>query len=684
MSSRRSAKVIDIEQDAAKLVRQKWEGSGLTGEHAAKLYLEALDAEATAKLGVEFKPVISMKIPYFDLAGKKTKFFRVRYLGKLPGFAGLIDKPQRYAQPKGSLNEVYFPPLLDTTWEQIADDPGIEIWITEGELKAAALCAQGVPCIGLGGVDVWKSLGKGFDLLPSLDPSRFRWTQRKVVFCFDSDSASNDRVLAAQLRLAKRLHTEGAIAEFVHLPAGPAGAKVGLDDYLLEHTLEDLKALAAQSRPYAASQALWGMNEQVIAILDPPCIYDRKSEKAISARNFKEINYAHHRFNEIVILPSGSAVAKVRDTAAEWLKWGSRFELTRMTFAPGKPRIFDGMLNLWKGWGAESVEGDVSLWEQFMDFIFAGDKIARQWFERWVAYPIQYPGTKLYTAAVLWGTAQGTGKTLVADIIRRIYGPANSGKIQNKDLSSSFNSWAERKQFIEMDEITGGQARADSDYIKGMITQNEVRINAKYVAEYTLPDCINYLATSNHPDPFFVDDNDRRFFIQEVRGPPLPDTFYRKLHVWKEGNGPSHLRYYLEHLDLGDFDPRARALQTQSKLNMIEDARSDLGAWVALLKADPKQALRSMPARIRDNCEIFTPGTLLSAYDEGGKTRVTVNGLGKELKRQGIRQLNGEHTVRTALGASRLYAVRNVEYWHEQDLKRIAEHFNQFFGNVKE
>lgn len=679
MSQARSGKARKTEEiDASKLAKAKWEGSGLTDEHAEKLKLQPLEAEETAKLGAEFKPTVALKIPYFTVDGKPTKFFRVRYLAPLPGFAGLVEKPQRYAQAKGSLNEVYFPPLLDVPWSTIAEDSSRDIWITEGEFKAAAACAQGIPCVGLGGVDVWKASGRGHDLLPAL--AAFKWTQRNVYVCFDSDAAVNDRVLAAQLRLAKRLHAEGAIPHIVHIPAGPGGAKVGLDDYLLEHDAEDLKTLASQSRPYSAAQALWEMNEKVIAILDPPCVYDRKSNKPLSTKNFRELNYAAYHFNEVVILPSGSTTVKVRDTAVEWLKWGSRFELDGMTYAPGQPPIYERKLNTWRGWGVPSVKGDVQPWLDLMEFVFREDHEARRWFERWCAYPIQHPGTKLYTAVVFWGSAQGTGKTLIGYTLRRIYGE-NSTEIKNRDLSGSFNGWAERKQFVYMDEITGGQARVDSDYIKGMITQHEVRINTKYIAEYPLPDCINYLATSNHPDAFFVEDNDRRFFVQEVLGPAMPDEFYKNYDRWYKGEGASHLRHYFETLDLGDFDPRAAAIQTQSKLNMIEDARSDLGAWVALLKRDPEQALKRLPDRLRKNCAIFTAGTLLSAYDPERSTKTTANGLGKELKRQGIRQLNGERTVKTTQGTCRLYAVRDVDYWFEQDAKTIADHYNQFFSN---
>lgn len=42
--------------------------------------------------------------------------------------------------------------------------------------------------------------------------------------------------------------------------------------------------------------------------------------------------------------------------------------------------------------------------------IFRNDSESREWFEQWVAYPLQYPGSKLYSAVVLWvlDTAQAS------------------------------------------------------------------------------------------------------------------------------------------------------------------------------------------------------------------------------------------------------------------------------------
>lgn len=140
---------------ALELAQAKWRSSGISDKAAQRLKLSALSEGEAEALGSNFYPVRSLLFPYFDLNGKRTKFYRVRYLETLPGFQGQVKKPQRYAQPTGTLNEVYLPPLLD--WSRTAPNTDRMVLITEGELKAAAGCAAGYATVGLGGVDVWRA-----------------------------------------------------------------------------------------------------------------------------------------------------------------------------------------------------------------------------------------------------------------------------------------------------------------------------------------------------------------------------------------------------------------------------------------------------------------------------------------------------------------------------------------------
>src|SRR5690606_12491893 len=89
------------------------------------------------------------------------KFYRVRYLAKGNSVVDLAtNKSQRYAQPPNTGVCAYFPRILD--WEAIAKNAEDDIYITEGELKAACACAHDFACIGLGGVWSFRAAHDGF------------------------------------------------------------------------------------------------------------------------------------------------------------------------------------------------------------------------------------------------------------------------------------------------------------------------------------------------------------------------------------------------------------------------------------------------------------------------------------------------------------------------------------------
>ncbi len=664
-----------MKTDVNKLAAAKWESSGLSAKHAAALRLRPLAGADTRRLHPTFHAVGALLLPYFDSKGKPTKFYRLRYLEPLPGFGGAVKKPQRYAQAPDTLNEVYLPPLLDKrTWEDVQGDVKTTLYVTEGELKAASATAHGLPCIGLGGVDVWRSAKKRLAMLPQLED--FSWKGRKVVIVFDSDAATNPDVVRAQRQLSRALLEAGAEPVIATLPAAKDGKKQGLDDLLVAQGVGAVEEAVAGASALEDAQALWAMNEEVVFIRDPGLVIERASGQRIAPNAFVHSVYANRQHTDY----TGEKPKRV-STAKRWIEWKERFETRKVTYMPGKEQVVDGQWNLWSGWGVEPVRGDVGPWNRLMDFLFRGEPPeVRQWFERWCAYPLQHPGTKLFTSAVLWGVVHGTGKTLAGYTLRDIYG-RNGMEIKQQHLHGGFNEWAENKQFIIGDEVTGSDKRVDADRLKGLVTQEEMLINAKFIPTYRIPDCVNYYFTSNHPDAFFLEDTDRRFFVHEVVGKPAEGKLYGEFDKWRRaGGGPSHLFDHLLRLPLGDFSPTGHALSTRSKDEMVMSSKSDLGVWCRQLIEDPSTTLRPLGEMVAQKADLLTASQLLRCYDPEGAGRVTANGLGRELKRCGVRQLP---VVKTSAGTQRLYAVRGAEKWLGKagHPKAIAEHWEGLFGS---
>jgi Domain of unknown function (DUF3854)/Family of unknown function (DUF5906) len=660
------------------LMIRKISGSGISLKDAKLLELEPVSAH-TAKIRGFPGNAAGFLIPYFDILGKRTKFERIRYLEDTRhGFDKISKKkPLRYGQRPNTINELYLPPLVD--WDRISIRTEIPLLITEGELKSACATKLGLPTIGLGGVWCFQSASTGNELLPGFDA--FAFADRTIYIIFDSDAATNPNILAAEERLSKRLTERGAVVHLCRLPAYGAGdtQKVGLDDYLMLHSAEELQEqILTSAIPYEGSEVLHELNKRCIYVRDPGLIWDRENAQRIPPSAFLAHTFANKFFFEQHI----SVDAKGRDKsrlvkvplAKAWLEWEHRAEARKLTFDPGGEEVtLEGHLNTWSQWGLRApCKGDVTPWHALLRHIFQFDQKAHQYFERWCAYPLQNPGAKMAVAAVVWGTTQGSGKTLIGETLMRIYGHRHSAELKDGDLEDERCQWAEDCQFVLVDDITSRGDHKAMRKLMTMITQKRMRINPKFITPYTVPDCINYYFTSNDPDALFMESGDRRFFVHETKAGKFDYHDYVK---WmRSEEGASALWAYLLELDVGTFDPHEAALMTTGKREMIELGKSDLGAWVLELRENANEML----GRHNMKGDLFTAGELHALYDPNGAKRAGTNALARELKRAGFMPPANGSKLHLSNGAQRMcYAVRNEDKWRKETWSNACKHKNE-------
>lgn len=659
-----------------KLFLEKLKSSGLDFKDANKLGIKFLASATELLPHVEKRP--AMLLPYFDFTGKVTPFFRVRLLGQSRSFSAGSPRELRYAQPPNTGVQAYFARTVE--WSSIVSDSTQPLYVTEGELKAACACKHGLPTIGLGGVYSWRSAKRGMSFLPELE--EVAWAGRHVFIVFDSDAQTNHQVMQALRHLCAELTHRGALPFVARLPELPNLKKVGLDDFLVARGADELSEVLEKAEQYGLAEELWKLNDKVCFVRDPGFVFELETGARMSVPSFTKEVYANLFYVEREETAKGSRLVKLA-TAAEWVKWSHRLETKRVTYRPGEPRFVDGELNTWQGSGLVPAAGDVSPWTTLLAHLFVDDHEARFWFERWCAYPLQRPGAKLLTAVVLWGIHQGTGKTLLGYSLARLYGERNVSEVNQEQLRSPYNDWLVDKQLVLGEEITGSDRRADADRLKALITQKVVRVSSKYVREYTVPAVANFFFTSNHPDAFFLEDTDRRFFVHEVRSTPLPPRFYQDYAEWlRTEAGAAALLAHLLRVDLGDFNPSGPALETRSKREMIEDNKSDLAAWVMRLRRDPRAVLRE--SGLPETAEVLTTTQLLAAYDPQGTKRVTLNGLGRELKRSLVPRLTTTNVVVQGHATSfRFYAVQRAEEWARATPRAVADHWSKHFAGPR-
>lgn len=671
----------------APLYHAKLASSGIDAATAKKLGYRHLSATETKALGVKH-PIQSMLIPYYGLDGKARKFYRVRYLESTKkGFAKQTkEKDQRYDQPSMA-PEVYFPKLLD--WGKYLADTSRPLFITEGEYKAACATARGYPCIALGGVWNFCSRKNGVQLLPIFD--QLKLAGRVVYIIYDSDSVTNPQVIMAENELCRQLTSKKALPMVVRLPNVGDNKKTGLDDYLLSDEAEGFDALLEEAQPWAQASALLQLNEEVIYVENPSLVIQRSTGVKMGVPTFKNEVFAHRNYLDT----SGEKPRKMY-TAAEWVKWEGRAAVNSMEYKPGAGELIISRgrtaINMWKGLPYAPVKGDVTPWLKLMEYVFAGKPQDRKYFEQWIAYPLQHLGTKLYTACALWSVETGTGKTLIGHTVQRLYGD-NGVMVVKDDLVSGDNSFCENKQFVLGEEITGSDNRGLADKLKSLITNEEVRINIKYVPRFSTQSCVNYYFTSNNPDAFFLDEKDRRIFVHEITGEPLPEEWYTEVYDpwYKSNEGAAALLHYFMNLDLTGFNPKGRAPMTDAKAAMIENSRSVLANWVHNFRENPDKVLCVNGVRLK--YKLWTAEELLALFDPDGKTRIGVRAMGVELARAKAGRVAGGMPCRSKYGQIRLWCTlgaseyvnvspkeAGAEYDKEREVDEKANKFSKRGG----
>ena len=387
---------------------------------------------------------------------------------------------------------------------------------------------------------------------------------------------------------------------------------------------------------------------------------------------------AHRDFVSIEKLRQQYANTKVRVKEGDTLKWvthadvwhrsSRRRQHLTVDFMPGKASVSEDKINQWEGWGVTAQPGDITPWNELLDHLFSGDTVMRRWFEQWLAYPLQHPGTKLTTAIVMWSIKQGVGKSMIGETMCRIYG--NHGKIISAaELHGSFNNWMRATQFVLGEENSSSDRRADSNKLKVLITSEKVVINEKYQPAFESMNCANFMFTSNHADAFYLEDADRRFFVWEITADRKPDEFYAKFVDWRDnGGGSAALMDYLLKLDLTGFNPKGNAPQTTAKVEMIRQSKSDLERWLADVLEDKISITAAFGKEVAHVNEIA------EVYNREQRCRSNSTAVSRALSRHAP---HAKRRVVTKRGRQSLVSLINHDQWDKADNSAWQSEYNR-------
>jgi putative DNA primase/helicase len=283
-----------------------------------------------------------------------------------------------------------------------------------------------------------------------------------------------------------------------------------------------------------------------------------------------------------VIAYDAMALARGSDLASRWLEHRMRREvdLDKLVFDPTQKVDLDTHINMFEGFPLKPRKDDAKARlalgllyslcssEPNCDEIF-------HWVLRWLAYPLQHPGSKMQTALLFFGEKQGTGKSLFFEgIVKPIYGAHGATGGQHQ-LDAQYTHWRSQKLFVLFEEILSRQDKySHFGLIKHMITGRDQMVTQKFRDDRTEANHMNVVMLSNEFQAVPIEPDDRRFEVVEARNsldPALLEEIQTAL-----GNGLSEAFYaYLLEYPLDGFTPHTKPIMTASKERMINFGRPD-------------------------------------------------------------------------------------------------------------
>lgn len=191
-----------------------------------------------------------------------------------------------------------------------------------------------------------------------------------------------------------------------------------------------------------------------------------------------------------------------------------------------------------------------------------------QWVMSWLAYPFQNPGTKLRTAIVLHSRTEGTGKSKLGDIMRRLYG-RYATSVGQSELQRDFNDWLSAKLFVIGEEVVSRQDRAHlQGYLQSLIDRPTVQINTKNMPIREEENHANFLFFSNQQVPVLLNPRDRRYTV--IRAERVhPPEYFAAIDAELDNGGAEAFYEHLLQFDVGDFTAFTRPIETKDRVHLI-------------------------------------------------------------------------------------------------------------------
>lgn len=235
----------------------------------------------------------------------------------------------------------------------------------------------------------------------------------------------------------------------------------------------------------------------------------------------------------------------------------------------------------------QPTDAEGRLIADFLNYLFPRpeDQAFKLFYQQFLGHIVQRPSVKIATALLFVG-GFGVGKNTAAyDIPSIIVGCKNAQVISNKVLNSAFSDQLGRAHLVYLDEVHcngSWQSQDQANNLKSLVSDKRLVVHPKRYAAYDISNRIVVTATSNYDDAMFLQANDRRWAVHEVKPvraytPEQHRRYFNVLHRFLGSpRAAGVLRWIFGHVSLAEFDAQNPPPMTAAKARMVESSRSPL------------------------------------------------------------------------------------------------------------
>lgn len=484
-------------------------------------------------------------------------------------------------------------------FEPSPDTQAVIVWSdkdrsTTGQKHASKLVdklrEQGIPAVMMVPPYALEDGAKGVDWLDVFN----RKDGAEVIKTIYTEARESLSALAEELKQEKK--EQPAKEKAVIEPESPISNDplINMEAYKLVAKLEQTKTSDLPIRSHVVSMVKEALNKDFcMAYMGSKAVlieqYTKTENRPFKATAIVPGGY----YNFLTAVPyktyknSDGEAIPIRKTVnifKEWLEWTQANRKGVVVFDPS-PNASERDYNLWTGYRAASfgiIQNNhyLDTWNEYLyNALAPGEAAAAEYIENWLALMIQKPWFKPGVAVAAASKGKGTGKSILAELVRNMIGKHYIRLFSKHQLIGQFTGHLADKKFANAEESCFVGDSAANNAIKNLITSETQVVENKGKDAYEVDSFLHLYVTSNEEHFVNASGDERRWLIvNNDKSQYKQNTeFFGKLAMSDQDNAliyKDRIATLFNHLltkDISGFDvrkvPETEAMVIQKELS---------------------------------------------------------------------------------------------------------------------